>query len=959
MFDPKGEIPFVHFSHRLDTLIEQLKGELYPAGSRPFEKRMIVIPHLGMKNTLLHALAEDKTHPVAAGLEIVGVGQAYAKLTRKPLPGLLELSLFLQHAISKMWHEEEVLSRYFEGKEERIPPFADRLAQIFSKYVLFGKQALPPWQQSLWKEVEKRWTFPSKVSRIDSRWQVHVFGFAFLPRVYQELFAKAGATFYLYSPCEIFWGDFYSEKEQTHFEPDLFADQNLFLSNWGKVGRKMAEMIDGANFPTEEHYPRREGNHTLRQIQDDLLQGTLSTYEADESIEGFRAPTPLRELQVLKDHLLHLFDQKGITPRDVQVFAPDINLYAPFLEGVFSSEIAYGVSNLSRMLFDPIAKGVAHLLELVKGRFAKKDLLHLLSLPPFLQKAGFTAEDVKIFEKWSSLAHIQWGFSKEHRKILLEEESRAGGTWERGLDRLLLGLGQMGGEGAPLCVIDVTEMELFSKFYTLLHSLYDDLSPFFDGTKWTLSTWLRYFATLIETYFSIEPGNDLYGECLQLASSCDDLDSLVSYSGVEPIINQLLSKKGGATHPPHLQAVRFSSLSEGCALPSKIICLIGMGEGAFPRLESPISFAADEVDYRPTMAETDRYLFLQLLSAAQEKVLISYVSGEEERGSPLVEELFAAIKHSELPLHPQHPFDPVHFSGYSQEDYAAATQKLAPREPLIPSFYNGRKWKSEGEAPKQIEIQKLIKFARHPLRFYLEERLGIYPSRYATEEEEYLLSPLRKMLLAREALTRSLDEVWEEAKGRGELPENLFTPLAKEQISREVALWTDALEVFGIASEELGSFSLKKPHSITLASGQTVELIGKLDLVTPKGVLVNGEEKLEDRVRFAPHAALARHFDLGPLLSVKGKEPLEFEMDLPEYLDYFLRAWENPSPLTPTLVRPLIEGGEAEVVKALRTSPDDPWSFLLMRDPLPDGRALLAHWSEPLRQLFGGVDATV
>lgn len=928
----------IHFSNSLEELVQVLKENLFSGDCGPFDRRLIAVPHLGLKSYLMQAIAKDPQLQVAAGLNIVNLPQAWSKLSRKKLPTTLELSLFLQHNLIPLIEQEEELQNYFStAREKRIGPFCDALARYFQRYALYGKKNLSPWQEKLWKEMKRQWTFPSDPVTIKSQWQIHLFGFSFIPKVYFEFFQKLDAAMYLFSPCEIYWEDFYSDKEKCFLNFD--DEQNPLLGNWGKVGRKMFSMVQESNLCTEEHYVTPEGNSALNHIQRDCLEGAFNKHSADASLSFFSATTHLREVEILKDQLLKLFSESDLTPRDIQVFAPDISVYAPYIHATFS-DIPYAISDLEAK--EPFAK----LIDLPKKRFALEDVLQLFATRPFKEKWELNPAQVR---KWLELANIRWGFSKKERRAfyLQDAEERhiasnsEEGTWEKGLRRLVLGLGQI--EGEALCAIEVTEMEQFDRLYTLLFSLSDDLTPFYDGTKWTIPTWLRYFATLLESYFAIDPSHDLYQQLQKLAAACDSLDrEEIPFCAIERVLQQLFTKKGKSHQPPHLQAISFGSLSEGCVHPGKVICLLGMQEDLFPGREENSSLYAGEIEYRPKKGDLDRYLFLQALLSARSHFMMSYRRDESGKSgvSQVVQQLMQQLEGAEIVHHPAEPFDLKYFQGeltsFNQEHFVMAQAQVeAPvHRPLIKSFYEPIQIIGSPVNGKEIDLQKLFKFARHPLRYYLHEHLKVYPENVAVDQSEYLLNPLKKHQLVQQALKTSLEEVLE----KSDLPINLLKPLAEEQIRKEVELW----QAFG---DQVYS------SKIEMQVGE-IKLVGKLDN------LVKGKNCLEDRIRYWPQALILEKLGI-PLIFIKDQSVAKIEGSLEKYLEYFLLAETNPSPLLPDLAKALLTGTSAELKKELNTIEDEAWSWILLRDPMPSAEMIHRNWSEYLRNVFGGIYATV
>ena len=907
----------IHFSNRLENLLNPLKEGLFPEGASPFDKRLVAVPHLSMKGFLMQALAQDSQLHVAAGLQITTLQEALAKVAKKKAPSPLELSLKLQHALIPMIEKDPSLRNYFdsEAKERRIGPFCDVLANVFLRYAHYGKPRLSPWQEALWKDLD--FTIEPR-----SNWQIHLFGFSVLPRSTFSFFEKLGAKFYLFSPCQIFWGDYYSEKEKakmakTEGQLDFFEDQNPFLANWGKVGRKMHLFIEEGNIPSIEHYEANASSTSLHTFQNNALYGVDVGHGSDESLAAFSASSPLHEVETLQKRLLPLFE-KGIEPRDIQVFAPDINRYAPFIQAVFS-DIPHSLADLKTDEFDPLAKAFGKLVSLPKGRFKKEEVLQLFSLAPFREKFDL---DLPLIKKWLKLANVRFGVSEEQKRLFFLQEmesietTSSEGTFASGLHRLILGLGQS--QEPALSCVSITEMEELNKLYCLLFSLEEDLAPFSDETRWTIPTWLRFFACLMESYFAFEPGEDLHKTLLQLASNLDHLDKEeVPFAGVERILTSLLGGKGKTLQAPHLQAIRFASLTEGCALPSKVICLLGMQEESFPRREDENSLFAGDLDYRPKKGDLDRYLFLQLALSARAYFWMSYVHGPTSNfGASLLINPLCAIEHVQKRVR----------------------KPCKEQEPLFSS--NREPIKAEA---LEIDIQKLFNFARHPLRFYLSEILGISPEFEEREGEgEFILSYLTKSRLVRESFKKPVEEVLKIAKARGDLPVGLLLPLAKEQIEKELELYETYPQELQIEPIEVGG----------------VRLFGTIDNYTAEGLLVKGKDCLEDRIMFWPQGLIAKELGL-PLINIKDKTVVHSIGSLETYIAYFKAALQTPSPLIPQLAKPLLEGGAMDLKKALKKIDDNIFHYLAVRGEPLNAEEIHEKWSGYLQSIFGGVDAAV
>src|SRR5262249_45246047 len=129
----------------------------------------------------------------------------------------------------------------------------------------------------------------------------------------------------------------------------------------------------------------------------------------------------------------------------------------------------------------------------------------------------------------------------------------------------------------------------------------------------------------------------------------------------------------------NLQTIRFCSLLPSRAVPAKVVVLMGMEEGSFPRIEIPLSFDLlqnnPRADFCPTRSEMDRFIFLEALLSARQKIIFTYqcknLEDYKEQGpSLLIDELLNAIAQGYEVLVPHqihllNRFDPLYFRANS------------------------------------------------------------------------------------------------------------------------------------------------------------------------------------------------------------------------------------------------------------------------------------------------------
>jgi exodeoxyribonuclease V gamma subunit len=541
----------VFLSNRLEQLYEELKTQLF-AGTQPFARRVILVPSTAMKTWLRLRMAEDPEMGIATGIEIGFVeftlNQLYQQFFVVPAntinePSELEMALAIEKIIlsklnaleGKEWKPlSEYLALSFPLKGtvsrkilSRIRGLASFLAKLFRHYGLYGQQLLahwkeglhsfPHWQSLLWQELESLfspWQYPvKKFSSFHSKDKpapqdvyLHLFGFNFLAPIYHQLLQKLATLipiyYYLLSPCQKFWGDTLSDKEQIKLRDfwdqkgatqaslesleDLLRERNPILANFGRLGREMTQTIESMDALSTEKYvlpqtvlsipayedllsPDLQFEDTktpltlLQALQTDLAllrspehQEKISFQDYDETIQIHAIPKISREVQVIYDLILGIIDKHRdtsdpILPGDILVMAPNICEYAPFIRSVFESDesqLEIQLMDIEAPAHSLVVQGFLQLLSLSNGRWEASALLQLLDYPAFLLRHRLSQEDVLVIHKWVKEAAIFWGSDSTHRDEFYHRKyqtvSGGGesfiGTWEHGLGRILEGL---------------------------------------------------------------------------------------------------------------------------------------------------------------------------------------------------------------------------------------------------------------------------------------------------------------------------------------------------------------------------------------------------------------------------------------------------------------------------------------------------------------------------------------
>ncbi|HEX7043195.1 MAG TPA: hypothetical protein VF203_01140, partial [Burkholderiales bacterium] len=203
--------------------------------------------------------------------------------------------------------------------------------------------------------------------------------------------------------------------------------------------------------------------------------------------------------------------------------------------------------------------------------------------------------------------------------------------------------------------------------------------------------------------------------------------------------------------------VTFCALVPMRSLPFRVVCLIGMNDGSFPRTQTPPSFDLIAQRFRRgdrSRRADDRYLFLETLLAARDVLYVSYVGQGIRDNAPmppsvLVSELLDYARQAFRPAHrkdiveelvtwhPLQAFSPRYFVpgarlfSYSEELARASGAAAAARGD--PGAFLERLPEPEPEW-RTVTLDRLVRFFRNPVRYLLRERLGI-----VLEESEGLI----------------------------------------------------------------------------------------------------------------------------------------------------------------------------------------------------------------------------
>lgn len=490
----------------------------------------------------------------------------------------------------------------------------------------------------------------------------------------------------VHNPCEYYWADIVpdrmllratqSRQRRRDGMPAALDEDNLhlhahpLLAAWGKQGRDFIGLLDEHDSEDAragylqrfadiqkriDLFSSHGESCLLNQLQDDIralrpLAESRPLWPAvapaDDSIRFHVAHSAQREVEMLHDQLLAAFNaDPTLRPRDVVVMVPDIEAYAPHIQAVFglidsrdARFIPFSIADQGRRHHDPLVNAIARLLELPSSRLAVSDVLDLIEVPALRARFAIADDDLPLLQRWIRGAQVRWGLHAEHRASLGLPNPPAGNTWRFGLRRMLLGYASGATGGAW------NGIEPFDEIGGLDAAALGPLAQLLDRLEatWTLfreeatpSEWCERLRALLADFFRAEEGEDAY-TLQQLDAALEGWREACAQGGLEsplPLtvvgehwLSQL--EDGGLSRRFFAGAVTFATLMPMRAIPFRQVCLLGLNDGDYPRTRVPMDFDLMGRDYRPgdrSRREDDRYLFLEALLSARERLLISWV----------------------------------------------------------------------------------------------------------------------------------------------------------------------------------------------------------------------------------------------------------------------------------------------------------------------------------------------
>ncbi|PLX82692.1 MAG: exodeoxyribonuclease V subunit gamma [Desulfuromonas sp.] len=938
----------IHHSNQAEQLVKALAVELKTFRRDPLTPVTIVVQSRGMERWLCLELARimevfgNARFPFPNAMLSEIFSAVLGETERNELFDADALTFRIMNTLPDCLDEQlfAPLGEYLGNQSDdlRLFQLSSRIAGVYDQLATYRPELVSAWNRGetgvtwhsrLWVQMlseperlaHRTEQFQRCLEKLQDRQgplhglpqKLFLFGIPAMPELHMRILAAISRTIdvqlFFLNPCQEFWHDIASDKTQQKLarkDPVLRqiapADRHLerghpLLAAQGTLLQESLSLLDEFESERRELFVEPVGDSLLAALQRQILHledpatTTQKTFFAknDRSIQVHSCHSELREVEVLRDNLLHcLENDPSLTPRDILVMAPNVENYAPYISAVFGSEtderlkLPFSIADRARQNESPLVSTFVRLLDLRGKRMTASVVLELIEEPAVRDRFGIRLDDLDLIRHWVVQTRIRWGVDAADRQRS-ELPPQANNTWQAGFDRLFLGFAmptggkKLFGGILPFDEIEGSSAEILGRFHHFCTQLFATIAAFHQER--TLTEWSEFLSETLTIFMGSGDHDELISLRRQLQklvgiSSLSGFDRQVDFAVVRGLLGEGL---GSATGAGFLRGkVTFCSLLPMRSIPFKVIALLGMNDSDFPRRSKTVGFDPMANEPRkgdPSRRQEDRYLFLEAILSTRDTLLISYL-GQNLRDnhtappSVVVSELLdtlelgfgqddskdPGLRDQLFTNHRLQAFNPLYLSkksdlcSYSRDNFSGACALVAEPGPQ-PPFMSDQLPIQPGD-PALLRVDDLVRFFENPARFFLNNRLGIRLDRNdegLLDEEPFAINPLDDYQMGQDLVRALLN---------GEEIEERLSVFAAQQILPAGSLaepsygkCADSARTF--ASSVLAATGTAEPEYLDIdfeVAG--TRLIGRIHGLYPIGLVRfrNAKLKSKDRI---------------------------------------------------------------------------------------------------------------
>ncbi|NGX36758.1 MAG: hypothetical protein K1000chlam1_01610, partial [Candidatus Anoxychlamydiales bacterium] len=543
-----------------------------------------------------------------------------------------------------------------------------------------------------------------------------------------------------------------------------------------------------------------------------------------------------------------------------------------------------------------------------------------------------------------------------------------------------------------------------------------DLKIIEENRSLTLLEWAEFFMKIISENFSLNFQKDdsenfsnfieksAFDACFEFLNSLKEIkiskkfkEDRYSFEVIFDLFEKHLKRTKTHFNPNDQMAISFTSF-ETSSLPSKAVFLIGLDENVLTiKDQNSLSLTANL--NIPTDSEHIRSRFLQSLLSAKNNLYLSYTSkdGGLIDSSILLQEFITYLddsyrilknKPSDYIIKKNTPFS------FHKNNFTKGSSSFAGQDFIAAKAYwntnNRKEAKFKGDfkenkhldddIPEVIDLKSLKKLSKNPIRFYLNEGLDIYLES-KIDISDFNVSFLDKYLIKRASSNDKIDDILFSYEKEAKMPLGFFGEIEKRAIIESHTQFHRDLKNLGIDKDKIISIDLslscqniekidenniKMPAVEINIQDKKVKIIGRLDNISDKGLLVYSDDKVSSLVQIWAEILIFYKLKLKnipkQILFMKNNKVKDFKIDdleknLSNYIQYYLNSKKSISYMIPSFSEHILKKDERSFQKAINNIKknrilDVYFSWLSQNDKIIEPRKIIESQSDYMQSIF-------
>jgi len=731
----------IYTSNRLESLRQTLAESIHQSVQDVFAKEVIITQSQGMNAWLKTELA--KRNGVFANFEFQNqdgfFAAVYQLLFKKRLQNNFDKIRYkIFDCLDSAEFKDQFMdvAVYYKENELRRFQLSAKITDLFDQYQLYRPDMIEGWESGNFAtqnsaEIWQQWLW--KKLLIDSKDCIK-------KKILNQLEVQKDLIKKAFPKISLFGITVYTQFHLVFFkELAKYTDVNFYLClptskaeyknelllSYGSKAGELAGMFGSPEFTPEEN----KTDTLLTRIQHQILSNATSFEgSADDSLQINSCYTPVREAECLYNYLLNLFENDTtLRPRDVLVMCTDINKQAPYIKAVFKNapvNLPFQVSGTANNSDDSMVAALEQILNFTEEDLTSEKVISLLEQKRIQQR--FEIQDCNYVRSVVRKANIRFGL--ENRA----EDDTQYVSWKVGLDKIVLGYAMLTEEefvdkypfrdAEASASYDLLRLKVF---VSALESVIDAQKESKTLAKWKIFLLNEVMEKMVyHDDFDKEDRAEL-STVYRAVSFADapEFDQKVSF---EVFLDELKTKLFTVLRETKLNTGMFTITSPipVRGLPYRVICFLGLNNDIFPRKDRLMGFDLLGEGYREgdrNKKETDKYLFLDTILAAREKLYLSYIGQSVKDNTTIppsivVDTLLDYMGQEDFAVkHPMHGFS----SQYQTDGqrlftylYAKEANEFTPKVKIQ-------------EALAEVSVYSFVKFFEHPMEWYFNTILGI------------------------------------------------------------------------------------------------------------------------------------------------------------------------------------------------------------------------------------------